>query len=347
MSRACRRPRRARFHLLDGTLRPGDRAVVKAGALCVGKTNLDQFRDGLVGVRSPHGRPATRSTSLHPRGVEFGFGGRSRRRASFFRARHGYGRFGRVPAAFNNIVGLKPTRGLVSARGVVPACRSLDCVSVFSRVTVADAASVLETIRGYDPEDGYSRAAPAGFGCFGSLPERFVFGVPRPAQREFFGNADAAQLYERGDQANAGDRRRARRDRLCAVSHSSRAAVSRLPGSLSGPWRSMPRSGGRRDAAPGDAPGYPRAAMPCREPMPFATGTASRNCGSRRSRCGTASICCTSCRPPVRSTGSTIFAPTRWATTSGSGATRTSRTCSIGGNCGAERISAQPLAGPA
>jgi len=102
---------------------------------------------------------------------------------------------GRVPAAFNNIVGLKPTRGLVSARGVVPACRSLDCVSVFA-LTVPDAAAVLEVIRGADPADGYSRPAPTGFLCFSTMPAHFTFGVPRAAQREFFGNADAAALFD-------------------------------------------------------------------------------------------------------------------------------------------------------
>src|SRR5258707_13130700 len=102
---------------------------------------------------------------------------------------------GRVPAAFNNIVGLKPTRGLVSARGFVPACRSLDCVSVFA-LTVPDAAAVLEVIRGADPEDGDSRPAPPGFACFGTMPPRFTFGVPRMEQREFFGNPDAAALFE-------------------------------------------------------------------------------------------------------------------------------------------------------
>src|SRR5258707_8004329 len=102
---------------------------------------------------------------------------------------------GRVPASFNNIVGLKPTRGLVSARGVVPACRSLDCVSVFA-LTVPDAAAVLEVIRGADPEDGYSRPAPPGFACFGTMPSGFTFGVPRPGQREFFGNSGAAALFE-------------------------------------------------------------------------------------------------------------------------------------------------------
>ena len=102
---------------------------------------------------------------------------------------------GRVPAAFNNIVGLKPTRGLLSTRGVVPACRSLDCVSIFA-LTVADASAVFGCALGFDPQDCGSRMAPAGFGVHGALPARFAVGVPRPDQREFFGNAEAARLFD-------------------------------------------------------------------------------------------------------------------------------------------------------
>jgi allophanate hydrolase len=170
--------------------------LVAAGALLVGKTNLDQFATGLVGTRSPYGVPR------NPFDPDFIPGGSSS--GSAVAVATGLVAFslgtdtagsGRVPASFNNIVGLKPTRGLVSARGVVPACRSLDCVSVFA-LTVSDAAAVLEVIRSADPEDGYSRPAPPGFACFGTMPARFAFGVPRPAQREFFGNADAAALFE-------------------------------------------------------------------------------------------------------------------------------------------------------
>jgi allophanate hydrolase len=170
--------------------------LVAAGALLVGKTNLDQFATGLVGTRSPYGVPR------NPFDPDFIPGGSSSGSAVAVAA--GLVAFslgtdtagsGRVPASVNNIVGLKPTRGLVSGRGVVPACRSLDCVSVFA-LTVSDAAAVLEVIRGADPEDGYSRPAPPGFACFGTMPARFAFGVPRPAQREFFGNADAAALFE-------------------------------------------------------------------------------------------------------------------------------------------------------
>jgi allophanate hydrolase len=102
---------------------------------------------------------------------------------------------GRVPAAFNNVVGLKPTRGLLSTRGVVPACHSLDCVSIFA-LTVPNASVVFDCALGFDAQDRYSRAAPAGFGTFGALPARFSVGVPRPEQLEFFGNSDAARLFD-------------------------------------------------------------------------------------------------------------------------------------------------------
>jgi allophanate hydrolase len=100
-----------------------------------------------------------------------------------------------VPAAFNNIVGLKPTRGLISAAGVVPACRSLDCVSILA-LTVADAVAVLAQASGRDAADPYSRAAPAGFApALAAPPEAFSFGVPRPEQLRFFGNDAARELF--------------------------------------------------------------------------------------------------------------------------------------------------------
>jgi allophanate hydrolase len=182
-------------HLPDRSA-PCVERLVAAGALLIGKTNLDQFATGLVGVRSPYGVPR------NPFGPDFIPGGSSSGSAvavaaglvSFALGTDTAGS-GRVPASFNNIVGLKPTRGLVSTRGVVPACRSLDCISVFA-LTVPDAVAVLDVMRGPDPGDGFSREAPAGFGCLGAVPARFAFGVPRPEQREFFGDAASAALFE-------------------------------------------------------------------------------------------------------------------------------------------------------
>jgi allophanate hydrolase len=170
--------------------------LVEAGALLIGKTNLDQFATGLGGTRSPYGVPPNPFDSAFiPGGSSSGSAVAVAAGLVSFALGTDTAGSGRVPAAFNNIVGLKPTRGLVSARGVVPACRSLDCVSVFA-LTVPDAAAVLEVMRGADPEHGYSRPAPPGFACLGTMPARFTFGVPRPEQREFFGNADAAALFE-------------------------------------------------------------------------------------------------------------------------------------------------------
>jgi allophanate hydrolase len=164
-----------------------------AGAIVVGKTNLDQFATGLVGTRSPYGIPSSVFNSAYISGgsssgsavaVAAGL-------ASFALGTDTAGS-GRVPAAFNNIVGLKPTKGLLSMRGVVPACRTLDCVSVFAG-TVDDALTVLAVAEGFDPEDGYSRGAPSN--TAGSLPAAFRFGVPAEGL-EFFGDTEAAALYE-------------------------------------------------------------------------------------------------------------------------------------------------------
>lgn len=131
-----------------------------AGAVCVGKTNLDQFATGLVGTRSPYGRPASAFSEQHVSGgsssgsavvvacglVPFALGTDT-------------AGSGRVPAGFNNLVGLKPTPGRVGSTGVVPACRSLDCISIFA-LTVDDAAQVLALIEGDDAADAYSAFAP-------------------------------------------------------------------------------------------------------------------------------------------------------------------------------------------
>ena len=95
---------------------------------------------------------------------------------------------GRVPAGLNNIVGLKPSVGAVSTRGVVPACSTLDCVSVFAG-TVDDAWAVYEVIAGKDEGDPFSR--PIALGRLGAVPPRCVIGIPRPADQKFFGDAAA------------------------------------------------------------------------------------------------------------------------------------------------------------
>ncbi|HTQ33117.1 MAG TPA: allophanate hydrolase [Stellaceae bacterium] len=168
----------------------------QAGALVVGKTNLDQFATGLVGTRSPYGVPRNPFNPAYiPGGSSSGSAVAVAAGLVAFALGTDTAGSGRVPASFGNIVGLKPTRGLLSARGVYPACKTLDCVSVFA-LTANDAAEITEIARGFDAEDGYSRPATPGFAAMGRVPERFTFGVLPASEREFFGNADGPALYE-------------------------------------------------------------------------------------------------------------------------------------------------------
>jgi allophanate hydrolase len=168
--------------------------LIDAGAIPIGKTNLDQFATGLVGTRSPYG--ACRN-SFDP---EYISGGSSS--GSAVAVALGYATFslgtdtagsGRVPAAFNNLIGHKPSLGLLSARGMVPACRSLDTISVFS-LTAEDAQRVVAVAAQFDAEDPFSRAAePYGFD-FGAAPA-FRFGVPKTTNLHFFGNAECEKVF--------------------------------------------------------------------------------------------------------------------------------------------------------
>jgi allophanate hydrolase len=133
--------------------------VLDAGALLLGKTNLDQFATGLVGTRSPFGTPRNVfDAALVPGGSSSGSGCVVAAGIVPFALGTDTAGSGRVPAAFGNIVGLKPTIGSVSATGVVPACRSIDTVSVFAG-SVDDALRVQRVIAGYDPDDAFSRRA--------------------------------------------------------------------------------------------------------------------------------------------------------------------------------------------
>jgi allophanate hydrolase len=163
-----------------------------AGALLVGKTNLDQFATGLVGVRSPYGVPRNPFDARYiPGGSSSGSAVAVAGGLVSFALGTDTAGSGRVPAAFNNIVGLKPTRGRLSARGVVPACRSLDCVSIFA-LSADDAAAVLDVAGGFDAADPLSREAPAETNAF-AAPLRFA--VPRPEDLAFFGDAEAPGLF--------------------------------------------------------------------------------------------------------------------------------------------------------
>jgi allophanate hydrolase len=162
-----------------------------AGAIVIGKTNLDQFATGLVGTRSPYGIPAS---VFDPAYISGGSSSGSAVAVAAGLVSFSLGTdtagSGRVPAGFNNIVGLKPTKGLVSTRGVVPACRSQDCVSIFAG-TVDEALKVLNEAQGFDKEDDYSRPAPPATAI---MPAAFRFGVPADGL-EFFGDDAAAALY--------------------------------------------------------------------------------------------------------------------------------------------------------
>jgi allophanate hydrolase len=161
-----------------------------AGALAVGKTNLDQFATGLNGTRSPYGAPRS---VFH---ADYVSGGSSSGSAVAVAA--GLVPFalgtdtagsGRVPAAFNNIVGIKPTPGLLSAAGVVPACWSLDCVSIFS-ASVADGVLIRRLAEGFDQSDPYSVR-----GMQKTLAPCPRVGVLGGDTREFYGDEESAALY--------------------------------------------------------------------------------------------------------------------------------------------------------
>lgn len=188
---------------------PADDAFVvahlrAAGALMIGKTNLDQFATGLVGVRTPYGAPLN---AVDPLIVPGGSSG-----GSGVIVGHGIVTFalgtdtagsGRVPAALNNVVGLKPSLGALSASGVVPACRTLDTISIFA-LTVDDAYAAFAVARGFDAADAYSR--PLAHSTLMAPPSALRIGVPDAGSIEFFGDEHQRAAFARdvADLAAAG-----------------------------------------------------------------------------------------------------------------------------------------------
>jgi allophanate hydrolase len=165
-----------------------------AGALVIGKTNLDQFATGLVGTRTPY--PVPRNPlrgDLIPGGSSSGSAVAVAAGIVPLALGTDTAGSGRIPAMLNNIVGLKPSLGVVSTRGVVPACRTLDCVSVFA-LNVDDAWTALSACAGFDPGDPFSRERPLE--TPGALPPAFTIGIPSVRQRQFFGDDRAASDYE-------------------------------------------------------------------------------------------------------------------------------------------------------
>jgi allophanate hydrolase len=164
-----------------------------AGAIVIGKTNLDQFATGLVGVRSPYGVPRNAlRADLIPGGSSSGSAVAVATGIVDFSLGTDTAGSGRIPAGMNGIVGLKPTLGLFSATGVVPACRTLDTISVFA-ADVALAFAVTQVASGYDPADAYSRPLPAP--ALSGLPPMLRIGVPKVDQRKFFGDTAAEEAF--------------------------------------------------------------------------------------------------------------------------------------------------------
>lgn len=171
-------------------------ALIAAGAVPLGKTNLDQFATGLVGTRSPFGEV---KNAFNPEYISGGSSAGSAVSTSLGQVSFALGTdtagSGRVPAVLNNLIGHKPTRGLLSNTGMVRACRTLDCISIFA-LTAADAVAVLDVAAQFDAEDEYSRHNTAANRqrYFSEVPSgSFTFGVPD--QLDFQGNPETEQLF--------------------------------------------------------------------------------------------------------------------------------------------------------
>jgi allophanate hydrolase len=186
----------AEFAYQPAVSNPVVQALIDAGAIALGKTNLDQFATGLVGTRSPYG---ICTNAFDPAFVSGGSSSGSAVAVALGLASFSLGTdtagSGRVPAAFNNLIGYKPTLGSLSMRGVVPACRSLDAMSIFA-LTAGDAARVAAVAVKFDAVDAWSRAAQAAARRGWGTSAKFRFAVPRAAQLEFFGNTAYAELFD-------------------------------------------------------------------------------------------------------------------------------------------------------
>ncbi|MEO0802961.1 MAG: allophanate hydrolase [Cyanobacteria bacterium J06642_2] len=182
-----------RFTYTAEATNPVVQALLDAGAILIGKTNLDQFATGVVGVRTDFGIPRNPFNADYiPGGSSSGAAVSVARQFVSFAIGTDTGGSGRVPAALNNVVGLKPTRGLLSTRHTIPACRTLDCISIFA-LNVADAAEVFEVAQGFDPLDPFSRQAPPAEAD--KAIDAFTFGVPAEEFLQFHGNQDVEARF--------------------------------------------------------------------------------------------------------------------------------------------------------
>ncbi len=166
--------------------------LIEAGAIPIGKTNLDQFATGLVGTRSDYGEC---KNSINPEYISGGSSSGSAVSVALEMVSFSLGTdtagSGRVPAAFNNLIGVKATKGVISTSGVVPACRSLDCVTIFAK-TLSEAKTVFNVANKYDKEDIYSRVYTPSIK---KAKKEFTFAIPKKENLEFFGDEEAKDLY--------------------------------------------------------------------------------------------------------------------------------------------------------
>jgi allophanate hydrolase len=201
--------------------------LLEAGAILIGKTNMDQFATGLVGVRSPYGAC---SSVFDDRYISGGSSSGSAvavaRGLCAFSLGTDTAGSGRVPAAFNDLVGLKPTRGVLSASGVVPACRSLDCVSIFATST-EDAAAVWQVAHSIGDTDADSRAMPVGADAAPWLSDGWRFGVPARNRPGFLWRSAHTGAVPAGGRAADRNGRNAGHDRSGALPSGGGTALQR------------------------------------------------------------------------------------------------------------------------
>jgi len=170
--------------------------LLTAGCILIGKNNMDQFATGLAGVRSPFGIPSNPFDERYiPGGSSSGSAVAVAAGLVSFALGTDTAGSGRVSAAFNNLVGLKPSRGLLSTRGVVPACRSLDCVSILA-LTGTDAWAAFQAAKGFDPGSLYSRREADAGDLAVTTDRRLRFGVPTKQDLRFFADSEAEQLFD-------------------------------------------------------------------------------------------------------------------------------------------------------
>ncbi len=167
-----------------------------AGAIPIGKTNLDQFATGLTGTHTPYGVPGN---AFDPDYIPGGSSSGSAVSVALGQVSFSLGTdtagSGRIPAGFNNLVGLKPSRGALSTTGLIPACKSLDCISIFA-LNAADAQAAYHVAATYDATDPYSRKIPQDLANpRRAYREGMTFGVPSPLQLKFFGNEEYQTLF--------------------------------------------------------------------------------------------------------------------------------------------------------